>query len=262
MDDLIKSFKAQMYDRVTSPLLSSFLISWAAWNHRLFLVIFSSDFKIKEKFQYIDNVLYPGLYEVGLRGFLWPLLSALALLLLYPIPGRWIYEYVHNEQKKLKEIQQRIDDETPLSKADAQKLRAEVRKTVTEHVKEIAERDAEIEKLKKSLSELESESLERRIGDLEHEAKGISDEAAELLMYFPAGRDIAENQLSMVFPVVTDSKRNEFLRELVTAGLIQPTLVEAKGRRFLRTEAGSRYVEWLHARKWSNHPDIHEVQEA
>jgi hypothetical protein len=132
MDDLIKSFKAQLYDRVTSPLLSSFLIAWTAWNHRLLAVFLTSDMKIKEKFAYVDEVLYPGIHEIGLRGFLWPLLSALALLFLYPVPGRWVYQYVRTEHKRLKEIQQRIDDETPMTMADARELRVAIRKAEQE----------------------------------------------------------------------------------------------------------------------------------
>jgi hypothetical protein len=154
MDDLIKSFKAQLYDRVSSPLLSSFLISWAIWNHRLFAVLITSDMKIKEKFAYADNVLYPTVREVGFRGFLWPLSSALILLFVYPIPGRWVYEYVRKEQKRLKEIQQKIDDETPLTREEARELRIQVRQAATEFERVIAERETQIKDLQRELEGL------------------------------------------------------------------------------------------------------------
>jgi hypothetical protein len=153
MDDLIKSVKAQLYDRVSSPLLASFLISWLAWNHRMLLVLVSSEFKLVQKFDYVDKVLYPGAYQVICQGFLWPLLSALVLLVIYPIPGRWIYEHVRKEQKVLKEIQQRIEDETPITQEEAHELRLIIRNAAREHDKQIRERDEEISSLKKELAE-------------------------------------------------------------------------------------------------------------
>jgi hypothetical protein len=155
MDDLIKSFKAQLYDRVTSPLLSSFLISWAVWNHRLIFVLTTSDLKLNERFSFVDNILYPTWIQVIGRGIAWPLLSALALLLLYPIPGRWIYEYVRKEQKRLKEIQRRIDDDTPITQEQAKELKAAIRKADADFQKEIDERDELIGRLKAELAEQE-----------------------------------------------------------------------------------------------------------
>jgi hypothetical protein len=158
VDDLIKSFKAQLYDRVTSPLLSSFLISWVAWNHRIFFVLTTSDLKLKERFDFADNLLYPTWKEVLGRGLMWPLLSALALLFLYPIPGRWVYEYVRKEQKRLKEIQQRIDDDTPITQQEAKELRAALRKADADFQKELAARDEVIVRLKSELAKTEQTS--------------------------------------------------------------------------------------------------------
>jgi hypothetical protein len=164
MDDLIKSFKAQLYDRVTSPLLSSFLISWAIWNHRLFLVLGTSDLKLKERFDFVDNILYPTWWEVCGRGIAWPLLSALALLLLYPIPGRWVYEYVRKEQKRLKEIQQRIDDETPITREEAKELKVAIRKADADFQKEIDEREDLIARLRVEIAKQEQDVTQVPVG--------------------------------------------------------------------------------------------------
>jgi len=159
MDDLVKSFKSIMYDRVTSPLLSSFLVSWAAWNHRLFVVLLSSDLKLKEKFDYADNILYPTWHEVLLRGFGWPLLSALFLIFAYPLPARKVYEYVRKEQQKLKIIQQKIEDETPITQEEARDLRAAIRKATADFEKQLADRDGQIQKLKADLSAAENRAV-------------------------------------------------------------------------------------------------------
>lgn len=34
LDDLTKEIKAQLYERVKSPLFGAFALSWAAWNSR------------------------------------------------------------------------------------------------------------------------------------------------------------------------------------------------------------------------------------
>jgi len=165
MDDLITSFKAHLYDRVTSPLLSSFLISWVLWNHRLFAILISSDLKILEKFYYIDHKLYPGVAELCLHGMLWPLLSALLLIFAYPIPARWVYEYVRKEQKALKQIQQRIEEETLLTVEESRKLRALMRDAARSFEEEIQERDIEILSLKKEVAESRAPTANEIVAD-------------------------------------------------------------------------------------------------
>lgn len=252
MDDLIKSFKAQLYDRVTSPLLSSFLISWALWNNRLFVVLISTDLKLKEKFSYVDNVLYPTIYEVGLRGILWPLLSALALLLLYPIPGRWIYEYVRKEQKKLKEIQQRIDDDTPLTLADARELRSAIRKAEAESETNLKDRDKLIAELRSEVARLENqiEEAERQRTSMSSSALTAYDERQIKILAvlategeLPVGLIQVRSQTSAVIV-------EHELDQMVAQGYIDETKragvrtfnITAKGRAFV-VEHGEHLLE-------------------
>ena len=56
--DTIDSIKASLYERAASPFLSAFGLSWVVVNYRLILLLIS-DLKPKEKFDYIDTVLYP-----------------------------------------------------------------------------------------------------------------------------------------------------------------------------------------------------------
>lgn len=153
MDDLIKSFKAQLYDRVTSPLFSSLLIAWATWNHRIFFALLSSS-DVAKRFEIIDEVLYPTWKEVLGRGTVYPLLSALFLIYVFPVPARWAYEYTRSEQKRLKAIQQRIDDETPITQEDARELRVAIRKADSEFEKALEERHKIIEKLRSEVNSL------------------------------------------------------------------------------------------------------------
>lgn len=121
-DDLIKTVKSQLYDRVTSPLFSCFFISWLGWNYKFVFVLFSG-LKISEKFQYIDTILYPNYYNIFLHGIVYPLLTTLFIIYIYPYPARYTYRFYRRRQVELKEIQQAIDDDTPLTKEEAKKIR-------------------------------------------------------------------------------------------------------------------------------------------
>lgn len=151
IEDLSKTIKAQLYERVNSPLLASFALSWVSWNYRFVIVLFSS-MGAPEKFKYIDENLYKTIEEIAYRGAIYPLLTSLFLIFIYPFPAKWVYEFSRKQQRKLKEIQQQIDDETPLTKDEARKLRKEMIKASEEYEQELDKRAAEITRLKELMA--------------------------------------------------------------------------------------------------------------
>lgn len=159
LEDLTKTIKAQLYERASSPLLASFALSWVAYNYR-FVIVLVSSMTAHEKFQYIDNHLYQGFKEIALRGVLYPLLTSLFLIFIYPIPAKFVYEHWRKRHRELKEIQQRIDDETPLTKEDAREIRREAIKATAEYERELERRGIEVSRLKELISD-----LERRLTD-------------------------------------------------------------------------------------------------
>lgn len=154
LDDLSKSIKAQLYERVSSPLLASFGLSWLAWNYR-FVMVLTSSLPLNEKLSFVDTQIFPTYQQVLLPGFLYPLVTALLLIFAYPIPAKYVYEYWRRRQRELKEIQQRIDDETPLSREEAREIRREALKASLEYDKEIQSKSAEIARLKELIEELQ-----------------------------------------------------------------------------------------------------------
>ncbi|MCL5801612.1 MAG: hypothetical protein M1283_03690 [Gammaproteobacteria bacterium] len=154
LDELTKTIKAQLYERATSPLLSSFLLSWLAWNYRFVIVLLSS-MPVTEKITYVDTNIFQSYQEIALRGALYPLLTALLLIFVYPIPAKYVYEYWRKRQRELKEIQQRIDDETPLTREEARELRRETIKATSEYEQELERRSAEIARLREMVAELQ-----------------------------------------------------------------------------------------------------------
>jgi hypothetical protein len=154
LNDLAKTVKAQLYERVSSPLLGAFTISWFAWNYRFVLVIVSS-MPVTEKFTYIDSSLFNSYQNIFLHGTLYPLLTTLSLIFIYPFPAKFVYEFWRKRQRELKEIQQRIDDETPLTREEARELRHETLNTRLEFEQELERRSGEITRLKEAIKELQ-----------------------------------------------------------------------------------------------------------
>ena len=62
------------------------------------------------------------------RGVLFPALTSLAYLFLYPFPAKWVYEFTREQQKKILAIRRRIEEETPLTIEDSRRIRAELAK--------------------------------------------------------------------------------------------------------------------------------------
>ena len=153
-DDLAKTVKAQLYERVSSPLLGAFTISWIVWNYRFVLLLLSS-MPIADKFTYIDNNIFNSPESVFLRGSLYPILTSLLLIFVYPIPAKFVYGYWRKRQRELKEVQQRIDDETPLTREEARELRQETLKSTLELEQEVGRKMAEIVRLKEAIKELQ-----------------------------------------------------------------------------------------------------------
>ncbi|GEM_PF-1148743 len=68
--------------RLSSAFLFSFVVSFAAWNYRAIFVLFSR-LDVRERFEYIDNVIYANNSKLVFLLIL-PLASATAYILLGP----------------------------------------------------------------------------------------------------------------------------------------------------------------------------------
>lgn len=178
IDDVTKSIKAQLYDRISSPLFSSFVLSWLAWNYKFAIVAMSSA-TAEKKFQLID-ALFSDPLSVYLRGGLYPLLTALAIIFLYPYPARFIYRFSRQQHQQLKVIQTEIDDSTPMTKDEAKKLRRE-------SLARSEELEAQLEKVR-----LESTHLKERIVELQREMSPGTEESASI----SSGKSVAKASLA------------------------------------------------------------------
>ncbi|WP_460371622.1 hypothetical protein ACOYXF_08805 [Pseudomonas sp. Tul1A2] len=154
IEDFTTAVKAQLYERVSSPLLSSFALSWCGWNYKFLLVVLSG-MSSHEKIVYIDMNIFPSVWSIVMHGAALPLITCLFLIFLYPIPAEYIYKHVKIQQRRLKEIQQSIDDDSPLSKEQARKIRREALGSQLKYESEIDSKISENSRLKELVSELQ-----------------------------------------------------------------------------------------------------------
>lgn len=120
-DALGKTLNSFVEDRLVSPLMGTFALSWCFWNYK-FLVILFSDADVSTTFALLKSVSFPDLSAVIVNGVVYPLGTTMAYLYLYPFPAAWVLEQWKKTQLKLTTIRRKYDDEAPASQAD---LRAE-----------------------------------------------------------------------------------------------------------------------------------------
>lgn len=163
IDDFLKSVRAAMYERTTSPLAGAVALSWLVWNYKFVIVLFSS-MEPEKKFGYIEQVLYPRTWGSLVDVLVGPLCTAALLIFVYPFPAKWTFKFWRNRQRELKEIRQQIDDETPLSREEARRIRRQVVAIQAEYERQLQRAAEEEERLKGVVGE-----EQERVRKLEHE---------------------------------------------------------------------------------------------
>lgn len=243
LDDVVKTVKSQLYDRLNSPLSSTFIIAWCLWNWR-FILLLVSDINVLEKFSHVETKIYPSWYELFTNGIFCPLITTILVIFVYPIPSMYVYEYSRNQQKKLKEIRQKIDDEMPLTKEEAKEIRHRVFETEHKYESERKQREERIKELEMELDQRVSKTneLERnynqQIAELGPIKPLLSDEKLFVLKQVSNGI----SRRDKLFEGMTDQERvltERNIRELIKNNLLRELF------KFDGIEAGGGTLELL-----------------
>ncbi|MBI3898448.1 MAG: hypothetical protein HY308_09150 [Gammaproteobacteria bacterium] len=157
VEELAKSVRQQIEERLSSPLLGTFAISWSLWNYKFFVVLFSSA-SVTRTFALIDTLVFPDIQSLLLRGLLYPLLTTAAYIFLYPYPARVVYRAVQITQKRLVDERRAIEGQTLLTIQESRLIRAEREQFETAHINEIDRKNNEIDRLRSELAALRSPS--------------------------------------------------------------------------------------------------------
>jgi hypothetical protein len=145
--EFFKEIRLAVTERLTSPLVGTYWISWLIWNFKFILIIFSGE-PVITKFQLIHDDLF-----WGPQGYIWtyggPAAMTIAFIFFYPYPAEVVYKFRLQFQRRLTRVKQKIEDETLLSVEDGRKLRLEIREKEQNFVSRLAEAEQEIDDLRK-----------------------------------------------------------------------------------------------------------------
>jgi hypothetical protein len=84
-----------------------------------------SDATVSQTFALVDKVAFPDMFTALTRGLLYPLLTAVTYIFVYPYPARFVYAFTLRRQREVNAIKQAIADETPLTLEESRRLRSE-----------------------------------------------------------------------------------------------------------------------------------------
>jgi predicted transcriptional regulator len=174
MEDILKSIKAQLYERAISPLTGSFIIAWCLWNYKFVLVLFSG-LSIPDKFEWIECELFDTWQEVWLLGLLYPLLSTAIYLFIYPFIAKPVFKFVRQKQVDMMNDKKRIDGGTLLTDKQSQVLYSKIDQLEEEQQKIIDRKDREIERRDAQIKQYSADMLEA-----EEDKKSAVDELTKL----------------------------------------------------------------------------------
>jgi hypothetical protein len=159
-DDVGKTIKAILYDRITSPLFGTFVLSWCGWNWRLILLFLTdSSTDVVKKFQYVDSDIYPSISVILCHGFLLPLTTTAFFIYVYPWFAKKVYGYWREQQNELKRLQVEKDGEKPLTKEEAQEITNQALLSELQYQEEREKREARIKDLENLVKSLQPENV-------------------------------------------------------------------------------------------------------
>ncbi|TCK60984.1 hypothetical protein [Seleniivibrio woodruffii] len=125
LEDTIKSIKAYLYDRTTSPLFGAFITSWVLWNHRFVMAIVFGD-GLQEKYDMMDKAICASFLGLLSQWFVLPLLTAILYIFIYPWPARKIYAYTKTQQMKINKLKNEIEGNRLLTTEESRKILIEM----------------------------------------------------------------------------------------------------------------------------------------
>ncbi len=225
LDELVKTVRLHLSERLTSPLFGAFAVSWCAWNYRMILVLLSGE-PVLGKFALIDGTLYADPSEIYLRGLLYPLLTALAYLFVYPYPAKWVYAFARKRQKEILETRRKIEDETPLTIEDSRKIRQQMASAEQVHHEGLERKEREIERLKNRILDLEQSLITAQNTTSAPTIRGtekngnLAPELIEYLHILKSSGGMRSVNSILRHPVHTKVEAEYYLGELEHLGLV------------------------------------------
>lgn len=121
LTELWESIKLGLSERLTSPLMGTYIVSWLICNYRIVLIIVGTG-AVDKKLGLLDRQIYEFWWQVPYV-FLFPLALTLFYIFFYPKIAKPVYERRLKNIRDLTEIRRKIDNETPMSEEVGRRLR-------------------------------------------------------------------------------------------------------------------------------------------
>lgn len=234
--EIVKSARAQLSERIASPLIGSFTISWCLWNYKFIVILFSAA-SVSQTFALIDTMVFPTTWSLILNGVLLPAATTFAYIFVYPYPAKYAYEFTRRRQKEINEVRQRIEDETLLTIEESRQIRAEVLKLEKTHQEIVDRLNDEISRLKLEMSN--GQPISPNLPSVTNESSQAAltpTQLSVLKLLEKAGGKLSEDSL------IKSSKESKVQTEFDLGELVKMQMI--KRRNDLRT--GEVKYEFLH----------------
>lgn len=154
ISEAMTSIKAQLYDRVSSPLFGSFALSWILWNYKFLIITFADD-SLWSRLGDLSN-LYPSPLDYALHFIIYPAISAALYIFIYPYPAFHAYKMWGEYENKMQGEKERRSKNQLLTREQSFKILTKIAQLESEYEKMIADRDEKIEALTDTVSELQN----------------------------------------------------------------------------------------------------------
>jgi len=158
MEDIKKTILDTLNERIASPLIGGYIISWILWNSKTVLILLSTK-SVEEKYYFINYNIYHDNFHFFLSGMLAPLFFALFFIFIFPYPEKFVYRFWHTRKKELMDEKQKIDDQKLLSVGDSRKLKRRYLELELEFNESLEKKNNEIRNLKSIIAENEKNKL-------------------------------------------------------------------------------------------------------
>ena len=171
LDLLQRSITRTANDKIRSPLYGAFILSWMAWNWRIFYVTFFLDMHDlgMRKLPYIERLLGNTIYSIWA-----PLLSTFLIICVLPvfrIGAIWVEQ---GYKRYRNDIMQKFDNEQWMPPHIVTSLRKEIRTIRSEYEETLVKRNEELSSLQIDSKE-KLEKGQNRINSLENEIQELQD---------------------------------------------------------------------------------------
>lgn len=175
MNEILDSVRHQINERLNSPLLMAYFLSWAAVNFKVIFAVLS-DLEFVQKIEVIESALYVD-WKAFVHAFGLPLIMAAAYIFLLPFPSRFALSFTLNQNRINRELQRNIDSEIPLTQKEADELKASLKSRYDDLLSDVDRRDQQIVRIKAELQDKDTllANKNTEMVGLEHDLRDLQE---------------------------------------------------------------------------------------